>query len=108
MLVEKGQLKAWERGIDRIADFEIEQDSTLREAAGLDKLNFQSASRGQQKGTHQPVSLHDEWEILYLKFSIFTGENDDAKEMSLELKMQQGDQVKKMSKVPRGKSGWMK
>jgi hypothetical protein len=54
------------------------------------------------------VSLNDEWEILYLKFSIFTGENDDAKEMSLELKMQQGDQVKKMSKVPRGKSGWMK
>jgi hypothetical protein len=40
VLVEKGQLKAWERGIDRIADFEIEQDSTLREAAGLDKLNF--------------------------------------------------------------------
>lgn len=54
------------------------------------------------------MSLNDEWEILYLKFSIFTGENDDAKEVFLDLKMQEGDQLKPMAKVPRGKAGWMK
>ena len=109
VLVEEDQLKAWERGIDRIADFEIEQDPTLREAAGLEKVNFfQSSTFGHQNGKNESVSLNDEWEILYLKFSIFTGENDDAKEMFLDLKMQQGDQLKKMSKIPRGKTGWMK
>lgn len=57
MLVKQGQITNWERGIDRIADLEINEGVIIKKNKIEDIAN-------------RKIYLKDEWEILELRFSV--------------------------------------
>ena len=63
MIVKHGQITNWERGIDRIADLEINEGVIIKKNKIEDIAN-------------RKIYLKDEWEILELRFSVLVPTND--------------------------------
>jgi hypothetical protein len=86
VIVEGGKIVQWEKGIDRLADLAICPEINIDGSSKFqtsEKSPMYKQSMKQSMGVNDQeklVSIHDNWEQIIIRFTIYTpedGENDE-------------------------------
>jgi len=82
VIVKNGTINTWEKGINRIGDFEILTEVTGGFVNGMDKgNNYQSESAHNRV---KKVEIRDEWESYTISYTIFNTKEAGTDEMVLQ------------------------